>query len=194
MKPIVLKNQPRRFRDYINNKLHKITTADISVDWGFPPSRAGFSGYNSHAAKVRTRSKPPNKIKKKVEFNHKKSGETSEKATRTSEKQKRNEQKRRLRARNKSTDSERTKRRLRTNQSELRTRSRLRARNKKEGCENPSKNIRVVLWNETRRFERPNPVVLGIIKNIMLLNINEVMANSTYVGVAESHKGVKRVV
>ena len=31
-------------------------------------------------------------------------------------------------------------------------------------------------------------------KNIMLLNISEVMANSTYVGVAESHKGVKRVV
>ena len=28
----------------------------------------------------------------------------------------------------------------------------------------------------------------------MLLNISEVMANSTYVGVAESHKGVKRVV
>ena len=39
-----------------------------------------------------------------------------------------------------------------------------------------------------------HPVVLGIIKNIMQLNINEVMANSTYVGVAESHKGVKRVV
>ena len=64
----------------------------------------------------------------------------------------------------------------------------------KKGYENPSKNIRVVLWNETHRFEKPTPVVLGIIKNIMLLNINEVMANSTYVGVAESHKGVKRVV
>ena len=63
---------PRRFGDYINNKLHKNTTAGISVGWGSAPSRAAFSGYNSHAAKVRTRSKPPNKIKKKVEFNHKK--------------------------------------------------------------------------------------------------------------------------
>ena len=39
-----------------------------------------------------------------------------------------------------------------------------------------------------------HPVVLGIIKNIMQLNISGVMANSTYVGVAEIHKGVKRVV
>ena len=86
------------------------------------------------AAKVRTKSKPPNKTKKKVEFNHKKSGETSEKATRTSEKQKRNEQKRRLR-----TQSE-----ARVNLG-LRTQSGLRTQNKKRGEEKPSKNIRVVL-------------------------------------------------
>ena len=37
---------------------------------------------------------------------------------------------------------------------------------KKVVCENPSKNIRVVLWNETHRFEKPNPIVLRIIKKI----------------------------
>ena len=57
------------------------------------------------AAKVRTKSKPPNKIKKKEESNHKKSGGTSKKAARTSEKQKRNEQNRELRT-NKSPDSD----------------------------------------------------------------------------------------
>ncbi|MGM9694058.1 MAG: phage head morphogenesis protein, partial [Alloprevotella sp.] len=31
-------------------------------------------------------------------------------------------------------------------------------------------------------------------KNIMLLNIGEVMANATYLGVSENHKGVERVV
>ena len=37
----------------ISNRLnHKITTADISVDWGSATSRAAFSGYNSHVAKV----------------------------------------------------------------------------------------------------------------------------------------------
>ena len=52
------------------------------------------------------------------------------------------------------------------NQSELRPRSELRTQSleqKKEGCENPSKNIRVVLWNETHRVEKPNPIVLRII-------------------------------
>ena len=49
-------------------------------------------------AKVHTKQPPPNKIKKKVETNHKKSGKTSKKAARTSEKQKRNEQKPQLRA------------------------------------------------------------------------------------------------
>ena len=57
------------------------------------------------AAKVRTKQQPPNKIKKKVECNHKKVEKTSKKAARTSEKQKRNEQKRELRT-NKSPDSE----------------------------------------------------------------------------------------
>ena len=50
------------------------------------------------AAKVRTKSEPPNKIKKKWSPTTK-SGKTSKKATRTSEKQKRNEQKCRLRPR-----------------------------------------------------------------------------------------------
>ena len=57
-------------------------------------------------AKVRTKSKPPNKLKKKRVHTHKwrENGEISKKAARTSEKQNRNEQKPRLRT-NKNTDS-----------------------------------------------------------------------------------------
>ena len=130
--PSFWKTTPRRFGDYINNKLHKNTTAGISVGWGFPPSRAGFSGYNSHAAKVRTKSKPPNIIKKKVEFNHKK---VEKQAKRLQE-----------RAKNRSETNKRATPDPGANPD---------PGAKKRGVWNPSKNIRVVLWNETHRFEKP---------------------------------------
>ena len=85
------------------------------------------------AAKVRTKQRPPNKIKKKVESNHKK---VEEQAKKQQERAKNRSET------NKSPDSERTKTPTQTPE---RSKSELRTQSKKEGCENPSKNIRVVL-------------------------------------------------
>ena len=142
--PSFWKTKPRRLGDYkkritanlpITYKENEPRFVRHSINAHVEP-RLIFNGKNTH----KTTTTKHNQEKSRVQ--PPKSGKTSEKAARTSETQKRNEQKRRLRAR-----------------SELRPQS-----EKKEGCENPSKSIGVVLWNETHRFEKPNPVVLGIIK------------------------------